>query len=38
MLDKRTDGPSHPHIHHEGEGLGSSDTPSIGEPSEDLPF
>jgi single-strand DNA-binding protein len=38
MLDKRSDGP-HPPIHHEGlEGNGSSDTPPIGEPSEDLPF
>jgi single-strand DNA-binding protein len=40
MLDKRTDSSSpHPPIHHEGmEGLGNSDTPPIGEPSEDLPF
>ena len=42
MLDKRTDGPSsHSPLHHqEGmEGLGNTDTPpSMGEPSEDLPF
>ena len=41
MLDKRTDGPAHPPIHHqEGmEGLGgSTETPPLGEPSEDLPF
>ena len=41
MLDKRTDGGSHPPLHHqEGiEGLGNSDTPPpVGEPSEDLPF
>src|SRR6201994_655411 len=38
MLDKRSDGP-HPPIHHEGlEGPGSSDSSSIGETSEDLPF
>ena len=41
MLDKRTDGNPHTPLHHqEGmEGLGNSDTPpSVGEPSEDLPF
>ena len=40
MLDKRTDsGHAHPPIHQEGiEGLGNTDTPPIGEPSEDLPF
>jgi single-strand DNA-binding protein len=38
MLDKRSDGPSHPHIHHAGM-EGSTDAPSpLGEPSEDLPF
>ncbi|HWB93174.1 MAG TPA: single-stranded DNA-binding protein, partial [Puia sp.] len=40
MLDKRTDGPAHPPIHHqEGmEGMGGSDAAPLGEPSEDLPF
>ncbi|HMH20917.1 MAG TPA: single-stranded DNA-binding protein [Puia sp.] len=40
MLDKRSDGSSHPPIHHEGmEGLGNTDNPPpVGEPSEDLPF
>jgi len=40
MLDKRTDGPSHPPIHHqEGmEGMGGNDAAPLGEPSEDLPF
>jgi single-strand DNA-binding protein len=43
MLDKRTDGPAHPPIHHnEGiEGIGGipgSDAAPLGEPSEDLPF
>jgi single-strand DNA-binding protein len=39
MLDKRTDGMNHAHGPHEGvEGLGSTDTPAVGEPSEDLPF
>src|SRR5882762_7211401 len=39
MLDKRSDSSSHPPIHHEGiEGLGNTDTPPMGEPSEVLPF
>ena len=40
MLDKRTDGPAHPPIHHqEGmEGMGGPDATPLGEPSEDLPF
>ena len=40
MLDKRTDGSgSHGHVSHEGvEGVTNSETPSVGEPSEDLPF
>src|ERR1700745_224237 len=40
MLDKRSEGSSHPPIHHEGPEApaSSTDTPPIGEPSEDLPF
>jgi len=40
MLDKRSDGSSHPHIPHDnGEGTGHTEPPSIGAPpSEDLPF
>jgi single-strand DNA-binding protein len=41
MLDKRTDGSTHPPpIHHEGmEGMGNPENPAASaEPSEDLPF
>jgi single-strand DNA-binding protein len=39
MLDKRSEAGGHSAISHEGmEGLGNSDTPSLGEQAEDLPF
>lgn len=40
MLDKRSDsGVSHSHVPHEGmEGMGGTEAPRLGEPSEDLPF
>ncbi len=39
MLDKRSDSSSHPPVPHEGmEGISSTDTSHMGEPSEDLPF
>jgi single-strand DNA-binding protein len=39
MLDKRSDGSTHPSIPHDGiEGAGHTDPPSLSAPSEDLPF
>jgi single-strand DNA-binding protein len=39
MLDKRSDSSGHSSLTHDGiEGMGNTDTPAIGEPSEDLPF
>jgi single-strand DNA-binding protein len=40
MLDKRSEGSTgHSHVPHEGmEGLGGTEGPRLGEPSEDLPF